>query len=98
MQAFLAAFKIAMQLLPLLGAIIKVVEQMVPQSGQGIHKLEMVRTMIENAYGKIDGAAATFDQVWPLLEPAIAGLVKLYKQTGVFQPPPPPAPPDHHSV
>lgn len=84
MPAFLAALKVALQLLPLLGSMIKVVETLVPQGGQGAQKLLLIRNMLESAYATVDGATASFAQVWPLLEPAIAGLVTLYKQTGVF--------------
>ena len=58
--------------------IVKVVEKLIPESGQGANKLTMVRQLAEQAIGDI-GA------MWPQIETLIAAFVKLSNITGSFK-------------
>lgn len=58
--------------------IVKVVEKLIPESGQGKNKLTLVRQLAEEAIGDI-GA------MWPQLETLIGAFVKLANITGSFK-------------
>lgn len=50
--------------------LVKIVEKIIPESGQGPSKLTLVRQMVEQAAGDISG-------LWPQIEQIIAAFVKL---------------------
>lgn len=58
--------------------IVKLVEKLVPENGQGRTKLEIVRTTVEQAVGDIT-------VVWPQIEALIAAFVKLANAVGTFK-------------
>ena len=58
--------------------IVKVVEKLIPESGQGASKLTLVRQLAEQAIGDI-GA------MWPQIETLIASFVKLSNIAGSFK-------------
>lgn len=58
--------------------IVKIVEKLLPESGQGAQKLTLVRQLSEQAVGDI-GA------MWPQIEGLIAAFVKLANAAGSFR-------------
>ena len=58
--------------------IVKVVEKLIPESGQGASKLSMVRQLAEQAMGDIGN-------LWPQVEVLIAAFVKLSNIAGSFK-------------
>lgn len=58
--------------------IVKIVEKLIPESGQGPSKLTLVRTLLEQAIGDISG-------MWPQIEQLIALFVKLSNAAGAFK-------------
>ena len=58
--------------------IVKVVEKLIPESGQGANKLTMVRQLAEQAIGDIGS-------MWPQIETLIAAFVKLSNIAGSFK-------------
>ena len=67
-------FVATVQLLPVVIQAIKTIEQAVPESGKGAMKLELVRVMLEKAYG----TSNDFMVLWPTVSSAITVLVKLF--------------------
>lgn len=58
--------------------LVKVVEKLIPEGGQGAAKLALVRSMLEQAVG-------TIEDIWPSIEKAIALFVKLSNIAGTFK-------------
>lgn len=71
-----------LEILPLLAAIIRAVEDAVPGEGAGEAKLAAVRLMLEGAYKTGGDIAVTFESLWGVLQPAISGLVAALNATG----------------
>lgn len=60
--------------------IVKMVEKMIPEGGQGAAKLTTVRQMVEEAVGDISA-------IWPQLEGIIGLFIKLANLAGTFKKP-----------
>lgn len=58
--------------------IVKMVEKLIPEGGQGAAKLALVRQLMEQAVG-------TVEAIWPQLEQIIAAFVKLANLSGTFK-------------
>ena len=58
--------------------IVKLVEKMIPDSGQGANKLTLVRQLAEQAIGDVSN-------LWPQLEMIISSFVKLANLAGTFK-------------
>ena len=58
--------------------IVKIVEKMIPESGQGTNKLTLVRQLAEQAIGDIS-------TMWPQIEALVAAFVKLSNVAGSFK-------------
>ena len=58
--------------------LVKVVEKMIPEKGQGAAKLELVRKMLEESVG-------TIQEIWPSIEKSISLFVKLANVAGTFK-------------
>lgn len=58
--------------------IVKMVEKLIPEGGQGAAKLALVRQLMEQAVG-------TVEAIWPQLEQIIAAFVKLANLAGTFK-------------
>lgn len=71
-------FLLVVQLVPALIALIKEIEGVIPQSGQGQAKLTAVREILEVSY---DGVK----ELWPSIEKIITTLINLFNTTGVFK-------------
>ena len=84
MLQLIAIVRAVIVLLPLLSELIQAVEAAMPGAGQGSSKLAMVQVMLSKAFGQAQGAEATFEQVWPILSPAISGLVTMFNRSGTF--------------
>jgi len=73
MNTFLQIVK----LIPALIELIKEIETVIPQGGQGQAKLVAIRGIMESSYGGLS-------DIWPSLEKVIAVLVNLFNTSGVF--------------
>ena len=58
--------------------IVKIVEKLIPESGQGANKITLVRQLAEQAVGDITA-------MWPQIEELIASFVKLSNVAGSFK-------------
>lgn len=77
--------RVVLSLLPALIDAIKAIEAAFPASGQGSLKLELVRSIVEQAYNAGIGALAKFEDIWPVLQKTIASLVTFMNTSGVFK-------------
>lgn len=73
MNTFLQIVK----LIPALINLLKEIEEVIPQGGQGAAKLIAVRGIMEATY---DGVS----EIWPSLEKVITVLINLFNTSGVF--------------
>jgi hypothetical protein len=67
-----------LQILLTVFEIVKLVEKLMPEKGQGTEKLTLVRTMLEQAMGDVQA-------LWPDIERIIALFVKLANIAGTFK-------------
>lgn len=82
---YLIYVRVILSLLPALIEAIKAIEAAFPASGQGPLKLELVRSIVEQAYNAGTGALAKFEDIWPVLQKTIASLVAFMNSTGIFK-------------
>ena len=75
---WITSVKTAMDLLPAIITGMKALEEAIPGAGQGEAKLIAMREMLE----KISSQAAA---MWPIIEPMITILARLFNKTGTFQ-------------
>ena len=71
-------FLLIVQLIPAVIALVKEIESVIPQTGQGAAKLTAVREILEVT---VEG----FTEIWPALEKVISSLITLFNTTGVFK-------------
>lgn len=67
-------------LLPQVISLVKTVEKAMPEGGKGDQKLEMVREMLEKAHVVAGGTKEEIAKVWPIIDAAISGIVKMTKK------------------
>lgn len=85
MSNILQVLRLVILLLPLLIDTIKAVEAAIPEPGKGAAKLALVRGVIEAGYTASMSAMASFEEVWPALEKAIASIVATFNAIGQFR-------------
>jgi hypothetical protein len=67
-----------LQIILVVFEIVKLVEKLLPEKGQGAEKLSLVRTMLEQAMGDVQA-------LWPDIERIVALFVKLANIAGTFK-------------
>ena len=75
---WIAIVKIILSLLPSIIEAIKAIEAALPESGKGVEKLSLIRTIIESVNSEAAG-------VWPYIEKTIGAIVVFFNSTGVFK-------------
>jgi hypothetical protein len=81
---FLTILKLILTILPLLIDAIKLIEQLIPESGKGSAKLGAVKSVIEPSYRASD-ETIPFESGWPIIEKVISGIVTALNDAGVFK-------------
>lgn len=71
-------FLLIVQLIPALISLVKEIEAVIPQGGQGQAKLAAVRGIMEATY---DGVT----EIWPAVEKVVSTLINLFNTTGLFK-------------
>ena len=77
--------KIARAVLLLIPAIItaiKALEEAIPGEGEGEKRLIALRKILEAAYGGVDNALLSFEDIWPALSVTVATLVTTFNTVG----------------
>lgn len=82
---FIEVFKLILSLFPLIINAVKTLEAFVPAQGKGAEKLEMLKTMLTTSYEASDKAYGTFEQVWPVIQSTVTGIVNMFNSTGLFK-------------
>lgn len=82
---FLSILKLVVSILPLLIDAIKAVEDAIPGAGKGEAKLAAVRSAMESSYKVSTDVQASFEEVWPVMENTVGGIVKGFNAAGVFK-------------
>lgn len=85
MTKFITILKLLVELLPTIVSIIKQIEALIPQSGQGATKLAMARELIEGAYKQATDISVSFDEIWPTIQGVISSIVATYNNLGLFK-------------
>ena len=70
------------KLIPVVIAAVKSLEELIPVSGAGKQKLDLVMATVQDAF---DGVTSAWPTIQPILEKLIAGIVNLANQFGVFK-------------
>ena len=70
------------KLIPVVIAAVKSVEELIPVSGAGKAKMNLVMTTVQDAF---DGVIAAWPTIQPILEKLITGIVSLANEFGVFK-------------
>lgn len=65
--------------------IVKVVEQAMPEGGQGAAKFQAAKAFLRRVIDVSDEIEAAFDEVEPLVDGIIDAVVALFNATGVFK-------------
>lgn len=82
---FLENVKTALSLLPELIKTVQAVEDLIPASGSGKQKLELVRNTLQAVYTVGGASIEQFQAFWPVLESMISVFVKFANDTGLFK-------------
>jgi len=85
MQSIIAVVTTVAQLLPALIQFVTSLEAAIPQGGQGAVKLEILKSLLVNAYAVEKNLAASFEQIWPVVSGIVAKLVSTYNSLGIFK-------------
>lgn len=81
----IAIAKAIAALWPLVIQFVEQAEVLMPASGNGAAKLQMVKEWLKAAYAGFVGLESTFDDIWPTLEGMIAALVATLNSLGLFK-------------
>lgn len=77
---FITLVKTLISLLPTLVAAVQALETALPESGQGVKKLEALKGLLSAAYGAATDTTAAFETIWPALSGAAGAIVALLKR------------------
>jgi len=78
------------KLIPVVIAAVKSIEELIPVSGAGKQKMDLVLTTVKDAFDTVTTAWPT---IQPILEKLIAGIVALANEFGIFKKSPTPEKP-----
>jgi hypothetical protein len=84
MSQVIAIIKFVAQLIPAIIAIIKSLEDALPQTGLGTEKLAMIRQIFEEAYKAATEAMPDIEKVWAVIKKFIDIMVGVFNKTGTF--------------
>lgn len=78
------ALQVIAQVLKVLPDLIEALENLFPEKGQGITKLEMLKGLVKDALATMDASQGVFEKVWPMVSPIVNMLVAKYNANGKF--------------
>lgn len=85
MKRFLDVLRVVAALIPAVKALIREVEELIPEGGRGADKLAIVRDMLEAAFDALDDVPVAFAEVWPVLQRLIDKFVSIFNAIGEFR-------------
>ncbi len=79
-------FTIVLKFLPVLLDLVKAVESAIPLPGQGQKKLDLVLSVVKQAYdASTELQSFSWDKLVAVVVPMIANIIELHNQLGLFQ-------------
>ena len=85
MTSFLSIFQLIVSLLPLVAQSVQQVENLLPASGNGSQKLELVKGLVADAYQAAPGVTATIGQVHDIVTAITSRVVAFFNAVGIFK-------------
>jgi len=85
MEQLIAVVNVLRIVAPILSQLIQAAEQMLPASGKGAAKLELVRGWINAALEADKALAPQLAVAWPAVQTAVAVIVAAYNASGTFK-------------
>lgn len=79
-MSFFTLLKTLATLVPTLLQIITLLDEAMPESGQGAKKIAALKTVVQSAYSVSTDTSVAFEKLWPAIETVVAGLVALFKK------------------
>jgi hypothetical protein len=83
-MGFLELISLVVKILPALIQAVKAVEDALPDTGAGEHKLQAVKGILQAVAESAGTASSVFSTVWPALEKVIGVVVGMFNNTGTF--------------
>lgn len=68
---------------PLVDSFVKQIEAAIPDA-VGSLKLSSVKSMLQAAWGDVEGVVVDFESAWPAISSAVGALVTVYNTVGLF--------------
>lgn len=81
----LQSIKIAATLVSPLISAVKAIEAEWPEGGKGAEKLAILRSILEDAIKMTTDLKEKFEDIWPVAERVVAGVVGFLKRVGTFK-------------
>ncbi len=85
MAAFLSTFQLIVSLLPLVAQSVQAVEALLPASGQGAQKLELVKGLVADAAQGVPSLVSTAGEVSGVVTTIINRVVAFFNAVGIFK-------------
>lgn len=80
----LGKVKAWLELIPLIIATIKAIEQALPETGLGTVKLTALRAALAAGYDTIASVLGPFEEVWPKIEGIVGKIVEAFNKVAFF--------------
>lgn len=77
---FFTVLKTLVTLLPTIISAIQTLESALPESGQGVKKLEALKATVQSAYTVANDTSLAFESIWPAISTTVSALVAMFKK------------------
>lgn len=84
MSQAIAIIKLVAALIPAIIALMKAIEEALPQAGIGAEKLSIIRAAFEGLYNAAADSLPDIEKTWAVVQTVINALVALFNKTGTF--------------
>jgi hypothetical protein len=85
MTQVLTMIKLVLSLLPVVIQTIQGIEQVLPATGQGAVKRDLVKSALQSTYNAVDSSMPIFEDLWNKLSPVVDGIVTIFNTAGIFK-------------
>jgi hypothetical protein len=85
MTQIINLIKLVLSLIPAIVSAIQGIEAAFPQSGQGVTKLDIIKTTLQNTYTVVDNTMPAFEDLWTKLSAVVSGIVSVFNAAGIFK-------------
>lgn len=85
MAQILNLLKLVLSLIPSILDIMSKLETLLPESGQGAAKLDVIKTAIQSTYTVADKSMPAFEDLWVTVSKVVSGIVAIFNGAGIFK-------------